>query len=93
MSYEPDFCVSRVHLIQNCRIAFAALCTLVKKGFGNRNDYASVQLQPVTRNYRDPDQLQSSYHTEFIRNAYLDEFVDRSLCPEEEQVATSERWI
>lgn len=43
--------------------------------------------------YPDPNKLHVVHHTDYIRNAYSDEFLDHSLVPEEANQAPSERWI
>lgn len=93
LSDTDDLCVRQVHLIQKDQLMYSAVCTLVKEGSGYRRDVVSVPRPPLTLKYEDPEKLNQSFHTDFIRNAYSDEFVDWRLCPEEEQQEPSERWI
>lgn len=53
-------------------------------------------LPPVpilAKKYPDPNVLHNVVHTDFVHSAYLDEFVNYELCPEEAEVGPSERWI
>lgn len=90
---DVDICVRQIHLIQKGQVMYLALCTLVKKGSGYRRDLLQVPPPALTKKYRDPELLHQSFHTDFIRNAYSDEFVEHELCPEEKAQDASERWI
>lgn len=56
---------------------------------------SSIQAPPpkLHKKYPDPAKAHHSYHTDFIHNAYSDEFLQYELCPEEENMPPAERWI
>lgn len=93
LSDDADKCIREVTLAQKDRVVFTAVCCLRKRGSGNGRDVVAVQPPELTRKYRDPEALRQSFHTDFIRNAYTDEFVDSSLCPQEQALEPTERWV
>lgn len=93
LSEDRDNCVLQIHLVQRQKLVFLAVCCLAKKGSGKKGDQFSVEPPNLTKKYRDPESLRQSFHTDFIRNAYSDEFVDHQLCPEEKSINPSERWV
>lgn len=94
---DDELCVRQINLIQQGNAALSALCSFVRIGSGinkelNRIDVA-VPPPPLAQKYRDPEKLHQTLHTEFLLNAYSDEFIDPLLCPEEDTQSPSERWI
>lgn len=93
-SEDPTFCRRQVYLIQNGKIGYSAMCSLVKKGYRVKS---SLDLQhpvpSITSKYPDISQNYQCYHTDYIQHAFSDEFLHYETCPEEKDVPPSERWI
>ncbi|KAK6204814.1 thioesterase-like superfamily-domain-containing protein [Scheffersomyces amazonensis] len=85
-----------ITVTQRGRIRSTSLCTLHKRGHkkSNPNDPdIAIPTPPLQLKYPNPDELHQIQHTDFIRNAYSDEFLDYKKCPEEDNLRPSERWI
>lgn len=52
------------------------------------------QLPPQKLHHKyNPDEIHSLVHTDYIRNAYSNEFVDYKLVPEEQHQSPADRWV
>lgn len=90
---EGSFAQRQIVALQKGKTVFSAMCSLFQKGQRANSLQLSPQPSPLAQKYPDPDALRNVVHTDFVHNAYLDEFVDPSLCPEEDKMAPSERQI
>lgn len=93
---DPILAQRSIKIIQKGRVISTALCTLRKKGTFKKSlkDVTiSPAVPPLFLKHPDPNKLHRTYHTDYVRNAYSDEFVDYTNCPEENDLAPSERWI
>lgn len=90
-----SFCMRQVLVIQNGKIGYLAMCSLVRKGVKVTSGKMNLMHPPpaLRKKYPDPSKLHKSFHTDFLLNAYSDEFVHYELCPEEENLPPAERWI
>lgn len=90
-----NFCMREIEVVQDDRRIYVALCLLVRKG--TKITLGDLDIQqpppPLHHKYRDPEQLHVIRHTDYVRNAYSDEFVDYKLCPEEDNLRPLERWV
>lgn len=96
ISDTPDSCHRQILVRQKGRMRFSCVVLLVRKGLrGQKERSASWQVPepPLKAKYPNPETLHQVRHTDFMRHAYLDEFLDYRLCPEENDVLASERWI
>lgn len=88
------FCMRQIRVIQKDKVIYTAMCSLVKKGVKATSELNIMhQPPPLHKKYPDPSKLHNVKHTDFIRNAYSDEFSKFALCPEEDRLRPSERWI
>lgn len=108
MEYEVNNCYDDhilkqrdIKVIQKGKIVSTALCTLRKqtvfgqtKNSGKSSTFSiSPEIPQLVNKYPEPNKLHRTYHTDYVRNAYSDEFVDYNLCPEEKNIPPAERWI
>lgn len=97
ISDTPDFCHRQIMVRQKDRNRFSCMVLLVRKGTKiEKRDMAAAWQVPepaLKAKYPDPDTLHQVRHTDYMRQAYLDEFLDHTLCPEESNVPAAERWI
>jgi acyl-CoA thioesterase II len=92
---DPVLAQRSIKLIQKDRVVATALCTLRKKGVGSKKPKVDIQcpVPDLKRKYPDPNKLRRTFHTDYVRNAYSDEFMDYKLTPEENKIDPAERWI
>lgn len=90
-----NYAMRLLKVLQNGKIVFTALCSLVKKGaeVTSKDMNLLVPPPPLHAKYPDPNQLDQLIHTEFCQNAFSEEFLDYKKCPEEASKSPSERWI
>lgn len=90
-----NFSMRLLKVLQNDKVVFTAMCSLVKKGMKITLGDLNLMHPPPPLHYKhpDPNKLDQLIHTEFCHNAYLDELLDHKLCPEEDNIPPSERWI
>ncbi|ABN65994.2 peroxisomal acyl-CoA thioesterase [Scheffersomyces stipitis CBS 6054] len=83
-----------IKVIQKGRVRSNVLVTMVKPGYKTQKAVdIAMPVPPLQLKYPDPNKLYQVHHTGYVRNAYSDEFVDYSLCPEEDALYPAERWI
>ncbi|EGV64009.1 Thioesterase/thiol ester dehydrase-isomerase [Yamadazyma tenuis ATCC 10573] len=91
---DGDIINRSIHAIQDGEIKFTALVTCIRKGAAVDDTFDfQKHPQPSHHQYRDPGALHTLRHTDYIRNAYTDEFVDPTLVPEEKALSPADRWI
>lgn len=90
-----NFSQREIRVEQSGTIIYVALCLLVRKGQKITSGNLDVMRPPLhlTQKHPDPSKLHTLVHTDFIRNAYLDEFVNYELTPEEDNLRPAERWV
>lgn len=101
MEYEVDYSYDdhtvkqrEIKVIQKGKVISTALCTLRKQSVGADSfSTISPEIPDLAYKYPDPNKLHRTYHTDYVRNAYSDEFVDYNLCPQENSIPPAERWI
>ncbi|OBA22890.1 Thioesterase/thiol ester dehydrase-isomerase [Metschnikowia bicuspidata var. bicuspidata NRRL YB-4993] len=90
------FCQRQVTMLQDGKVTFTAMCSLKKKGVNFKSkvlgDYVHTESM-FFKKYKDPSLLYKTYHTDFIVNAFSEEFLNYELCPDERNMQPSERWI
>lgn len=89
-----------IQAIQKDQIKFTALVSLVRVGAedgtksGANGTNLHYQLPPQSLHHKyNPDDIHSLVHTDYIRNAYSDEFVDYKLVPQEQHQSPANRWV
>lgn len=94
------FCRRQIKVVQNGKVSFIATISFVKKNTEKDQGKTPAKstnyihhVPALQKKYPDPSKLHQSHHTDFINNAYSDEFLDYSLAPEEQHIPPSERWI
>lgn len=82
----------RIKAVQGHKIKFTALMSLRPK---ETSSFITIEKPPESLHFKypDPDKLHTLVHTEYVKNAYSDEFVDYSLVPQEASQSPSDRWI
>ena len=95
-TFDNDEVAKRsIIVIQEGRIRSTAICSLVKRG--TKVSGSTLDFQPpvpaLQERYPDVNSLHQVHHTDYIRNAYSDEFVDYEKAPEEQLLKPAERWI
>lgn len=101
MEYKVDkikeganFLTRSIQATQKGKTKFTAIVSLVRKGYRKESKLdISIPYPSLSKKYPDPDKLKIVEHTTYIRNAYSPEFTDHKLCPEEDLLEPSERWI
>lgn len=90
-----SFCMRQITVTQMEVVTYIAMCSLVRKGQEiTSGDLNIMNKVPELHNkYPDPSKLTVVTHTDFIQNAYSEEFKDYTLAPEEDELRPSERWI
>lgn len=99
---DGDAYASRlIEVVQDGQIKSNCMVTLRKKGIlaqsrkssrdKNLDDPSEVPHVPTKD--EDPNKLHIVHHTDYIRNAYSDEFLDHELVPHEKDQDPSDRWI
>lgn len=106
--YDDEFISKRYILAyQRGKNRISCLVTLRKQGTKTLHSQSpSQQLQqqltlldesipppPLQSKYPNPDQLHQVQHTDFVRNAFGDEFLNHKICPEENSLPFSNRWV
>ncbi|KAI5951866.1 hypothetical protein KGF54_004941 [Candida jiufengensis] len=70
------------------------IITLRKQGTKTQHNYnESITPPTLSKKYPNPNDLYQTQHTDFVRNAYDDEFLDFRKTPEEKKLKFSDRWI
>lgn len=97
-----QFVQRQVLALQHGKVAYSAMCSMREKKPGKTAsppepaEIGAADFQPalpvLAKKYT-PDSLHQVIHTDFVHSAYLDEFVDYELCPEEKDLLPSQRWI
>lgn len=89
------FARRQIQLIQRDKVVYLAMCSLVRKGTPVTSGKLNLMHSPpaLMKKYPDPLKLHLNHHTDFIVNAFSDEFVHYEMCPEEENIPPAERWI
>lgn len=79
---------------QNGKVKFTALVSLIRNDIkvDNSTDY-QTQPQSLHYKYPDPNKINTLRHTDYMRNAFSEEFVDHTLCPEEKKLSPADRYI
>lgn len=82
-------------VMQNDQVKYTCIVSLKRTGSGSKDNHLDLQTQvpELHTKYPNPDKLHIVRHTDYIRNAYSDEFVDHELVPKEANQSPSERWI
>lgn len=90
-----NFAMRQIKVLQNKKCVLTAMCSLVRKGANVTSGEMNVMVPPppLQQKYPDPNQLDQLIHTDFCQNAYSEEFLDYTKCPEETGQNPSERWI
>ncbi|KAI5964675.1 uncharacterized protein KGF55_001744 [Candida pseudojiufengensis] len=70
------------------------IITLRKQGTKTQHNHdESVSPPNFIIKHPNPDELRQTHHTDFVRNAYDDDFLDYRRTPEEKKLKISDRWI
>lgn len=94
-----EFIHRQILAVQYGKVAYSAMCALRRRKTGTENGCGagSISFQPpvpaLAKKYPNPDVLHSVVHTDFVHSAYLEEFVSYELCPEENDLLPTDRWI
>ncbi|KAI3405726.2 hypothetical protein KGF56_001332 [Candida oxycetoniae] len=97
-----DGLISKKYIIASQRGKNRTTClvTLRKAGTKTLHSHShshsfdeSIPPPALQAKYPNPDELHQIQHTDFVRNAVGDEFFDHKLCPEENKMAFSDRWV
>lgn len=88
-------CKRHILLIQNGLVIYTAICSLVKANSTSKLNSSDEDFMHVKPAYpkKDSKPVYKTYHTDFIVNAYTDEFLKYETCPAEARLSPSERWI
>lgn len=83
-----------IKAMQSNNIKFTALMSLRPKQKLSTN-LITIEKPPEPLHYKypEPGNLHTLVHTEYVKNAYSDEFIDYSLVPQEASQSPSDRWI
>lgn len=98
---DGDAYASRlIEAVQDGQIKSNCMVTLRKKGIlaqsGKSNKGINLDNPsevPHVHKDEDPNKLHIVHHTDYIRNAYSDEFLDHELVPHEKDQDPTDRWI
>lgn len=88
-----------IQVIQNDQIKSNCMVTLRKKGIltkkssRDENLGSPYEIPRIHTKVDDPNKLHQVHHTDYIKNAYSDEFLDHNLVPEEKDQDPADRWI
>ncbi|ODV65071.1 hypothetical protein HYPBUDRAFT_158641 [Hyphopichia burtonii NRRL Y-1933] len=80
---------------QEGKVVFNAMIAFIKPGTRRKTEKIEFQQAPTRlyNEYKNIDDLNIVEHTDYIRSAYLNEFKDFKLCPEEYNQSALQRWI
>lgn len=88
-----NYTMRQIQAIQRGKVKYQALVSFKKAGTTSAGLDLQWDTPPLHDKYPDPLALTVINHTLFVRNAYSPEFVDHTLCPEENAQTPLDRWI
>ncbi|CAK9435410.1 uncharacterized protein LODBEIA_P01370 [Lodderomyces beijingensis] len=93
--YDDEFVSRRYILVsQRGKNRLTCLITLRKTGTKSIHSYdESMPPPPLQSKYPDRNKLHQVQHTDFVRNAFGEEFLNYKLCPEEKNLPFADRWV
>lgn len=84
---------SSITVTQSGKVRATASCSLSKDTVDSKPPSLGIHSATADQDYSFPSNLQQVHHTDFIRNAYSEEFLHPELVPEEEDIGPAERWV